>query len=1201
MHLKRLELLGFKTFAEPTELHLDQGITCVVGPNGSGKSNISDSILWVLGEQSFKSLRASRSEDVIFAGSPARKPIGLAEVSLTLDNSGSLLPLDFSEVTITRRIFRTGDSEFYINRVPCRLRDIHELLLDSGIGKDSYSLISQTEVDAVLSARSEDRRDLVEQAAGIQKYRHRKRETQRKLENTRANLLRLNDIIGELESQVHPLARQCEAARRYQELSGELTQLKLGLLLNQHQALAASLARSREREAELDQEIEQTRTRLHQLAAGEAELRAKLQKTEQDLEERRSLVARLVREADRAQGRLALDQERRAALENQQELLSSEVAATGPRLEAARAELARAQQQHEELAARQESLAAEVARKEQALAAAFASFETMSDDQEKHRASYLDSLSRSAEARNALTQCQSLLRAAQARLGRLTDNIAVAQQELDAGRRLAASREADLSRARERRLETEARLHALRSQREEADQGLSELRERAGATAEDLARTQSRLKALRELETAREGYPAGVKAVFAAASKGALEGAFHTVADLVDAPAHLRLALELALGPALDYVVCETEEQARQAISYLKVNNAGRATFLPLDRIRRRPAQPQPPAPPQGASCLGPAVALVSFEERFRPIFDHLLGRVLVARDLETALRLPTEGWRAIVSLEGDLLRPWGALAGGSPRAGSSILSWRHEIEELDRSLSRLQAQLADQEQDQREVGARLQDLEQQIAAAEVELDSRDKEAAAAERALDVANTQLSHQEEQSGALKAEREALSAEAAEDERESQQLSADLQTVEQEKASLEEAMRAAEHSVKSRDTERMNLASALSELRVALAAAQGELRSAETQAESSQRLIGDLESDRERKQAQLARLQEEAGQALLRIQQAEEAARDLGLARDRGEEELEAARQRRQQLLEAVSANLAEAEAARAQGEDLQARLHRSQLRTTQLASELGFLEQKLNEDHRLTLEQAQRLHQPVENRTAAQERIQTLEEEITALGPVNLAAAEEYERVNQRLQFLSSQRADLEKARDDLMQVIAQIDREATSSFLDTFDALKREFQDLFSRLFGGGEAELLITNPEDVLESGIDINVTIPGKHHRSLLALSGGERALTAAAFLFALLRVKPSPFVVLDEIDAPLDDSNIDRYRDLLKEFSRKSQFIIITHNKGTMEAADTIYGVTMETPGVSKLLSMRLTDAQAVVEEEEEPGDAAAPDPA
>lgn len=1182
MYLKRLELSGFKTFADRTTLEFGPGITAIVGPNGSGKSNISDGLLWVLGEQGLKALRSAKATDVIFNGSEGRKALGLAEVHLTLDNSTGFLPTDFTEVTVTRRVFRSGESEYLINRTPVRMRDVQELFMDTGIGKHSYSIISQGEVDAVLSSRSEDRRALFEEAAGITRYKQRKKEALRKLEQTRQNLLRVSDVISELESQIGPLTEQSEVARQYQVLNAERTELQLSLLVAQYTGLQSSLARARERETELTREIEELRHALGQVEIRETALRAELTALEDELEARRGLESRLAGAVQSAENQLALLKQQEENTHRERERLREERDGWMQESELFDGEIAAAGAECERLDGVIAALETELADADAAVKDAAAAVDALAVEIQARRGVYFDALDAAAKVRNELTRVESLLRSAEGRSARIADEQAEIARKLV--ERIAA-RDAAKAAVTERRQQREkliaARAEATRARQGAAD-ALTAARKAETQVRELLAALQARRHTLQELEESLEGYFPGVRAVAAAMQASRLRGWYAPVSELLEVPAELEIAIEVALGANLQDVVTDTEQAAREAVAFLKSTQAGRATFLPLDLI-----DPAPPAEvPAMPGILGLAMDLVGYDARYAKIAQHLLDRVVVARDLDAALALAKsgagKGWSRIVTLEGEMVFPSRAITGGSPGKAGGLLKRKRELQELSGEVTRQERESAKLQRKVQDAAAEVSRLEAEIAG----LGKASEEAAAAmaeaERALAAIGRDLAALEERNTALAEEAEWMAKELADAKTEETKLVAELESLEVRRREAEDAVTEAERALAGGQQNRDAVLEAYAALRLRVTEERGTLharqaakrRATEMRDNLAERLAGN-EKAAETQDARLADLlkrQEDAAAELQRQRQAHAA----------GSAGVEAARTQRTALMETIAANLQEQKDSRDTIEECQGRLHRANLRTTQVETELGFLDGQFFEDYRLTVDQAIAKAAPVENRGIAVARLRELQTAIADMGPVNLGAIEEFTRISERLEFLTVQRTDLEDGRDRLVQVIAEIDATCREKFLEAFVAIAREFQDLFVKLFGGGSTELSLTDPNDVLESGIEIHVTIPGKRNQHLLQLSGGERALTALALLFAMLRVKPSPFVVLDEIDAPLDEANVGRYCDVLREFTADTQFLIITHNKGTMEAADVLYGVTMEKAGISKIVSVRLAEA-------------------
>ncbi len=1172
MYLKRLEVFGFKTFAERVEVEFSPGITAVVGPNGAGKSNLADAILWVLGEQSLKSLRSSRSQDVIFSGSQQKKPVGLAEVSLTLDNGDGRLGLDFPEVTVTRRVYRSGEGEYLLNRIPCRLRDIHNLFLDTGIGRQAYSIINQSQIDAVLSVRPEDRRELIEEVAGVGKYRQRKKETMRKLEAASLNLLRVNDILAELEGQLEPLSRQSEKAREYTAASKELSALRLSLLVSDHDSFSTSLARAKEKEAELEAAVEASRTQEMKLSSDEIGLRAELDRVEKEQEELRMLAARLAQEAERQQGEQALAREKMRAAEARRQSLEEDCRQLEESLRHSLAQQQQTEAAQEEIAARETQGRAALQEKEAALGQAGEGIAARQEDLAAQRAQQLESLGKIAERRNSHAQGTSLLKAAEARLTRLAEENAAARLDLDTRAQEADKKDQERQELQSSLPELQQQLEGLLSESRQAGETLQNCETAQAALEKETLEARARLQALEQLAASREGLSPAVRSLLG-------EG-FLLVSDLLRVSSKCAAAVEAALGPWLEALVCQNEQEALRARELLR-QNGGQARFLLKDEGGRRKDKEQPQAFAGQGGFLGRVVDQAQFAEEYRPLFERLLGQVLTAEDLQAALRIRSTSF-TIVTLDGEVVSAAGLCLGEKQAAGP--LSRNAEMEDIKERLAALEAETARAAEATQQAKTVLETLTQQADETREQIRGAESRKAALEENLALLRAEMERGRQRLAGLEAEDKGLREEMEESRKEQAVVEQEIQALEAGHQEVEDGLAAAENALSSLQGQKEGFAREIEEAKIALASLAGERQAQQaeiqTQEKARQTFAAQIESRREN--LRLLEAERQSLEASLSgVSQRQE---ELQAACQRARADLDQVGLRRQGFLESIAAKLEETKTGREQREASQASLHRLQLRITQLEGELAFLLRNLEEDHRISLEKAREIAPLVESRKEAQEKAASLQASLEGLGTVNLGAMEEYERVKTRLDFLSGQRQDLEKAREDLEKVISEIDAAAREKFLECFQAVQKEFDDIFKRLFEGGETELRLTGETEILEAGIDVEVTVPGKRRQNLLLLSGGERALTAMALVFALLRVKPTPFVVLDEIDAPLDDSNVGRYTGVLRDFARASQFIVITHNKSTMESADTLYGVTMEKPGVSTLLGMKLSELPA-----------------
>lgn len=1183
MYIKRLELIGFKSFADRTEIELAPGITAVVGPNGSGKSNIAECLRWVLGEQSAKSLRGSRMEDVIFAGSDSRKPINFCEVSLTLDNRDGKLPLDYQEITVTRRLYRSGESEYSINRQSCRLKDVVDLFMDTGLGKEAYSMIGQGRIDEVLSNRPEDRRGIFEEAAGIVKYKTRKREALKKLEDTRANLVRVDDIIHELREQIAPLAEDADRERAYRALRDQAYELEGRLAVLHIENVYRDFQEVEQSRADAEREAAAARAEVDRWDAVLQEKRLILARAERELEEYQEQWAERRAQHERDEGRLRVLEERLTHFEKsagemrerERSLLAgrAEWLEEADRLRREVEEAERLVEEHERRLGEGPDGGTEEERERELL--------------ESRKSDLIDLLNRAASARNEYRHLLETREAAAARKARAEQEVRRLSAELEE----TDSRIRDMDAVRESLQSQMARLqeeHRELARRGEAlERELRDLEARWRRDREQLAGLSSKLEVMKELEDSYGGYGRGVKAVLQAGRSGGLSGICGAVAELIEVPAGLEAAVETALGPALQYVVVEHEEDGRRAIEYLKSSGEGRITCIPLSVVRERRLAPEDRRVLEtSAGWIGVAADLIRCDPLYRPAVGNLLGQVVVARDLRSASEMArrTRYRFRVVTLDGDVVHPGGAMSGGAPaRSGSNLLSRRRQLEEVRRKVDGLRRtveeggkRVGDLEEEQRRLALLREEIERQMGELAEEIRRKERERADLTSAARSLRERLEWN-------RLELEQSEAEIRDRESSLRKTEAAIEAAERAVAEAQEDIERRRLRVERLQAEAESLRAARTELRVRLASLrERHLYLREQEAERRRRLAA-LEAELADLRRTLARLEEDARKA-----REEREAVSVRLAQSRGENaawalRVEEARNRRRRAAEEVQEAEARLGEARERLRRREEHSHGLAVRRERLQVELRHALDALAENFRMGYERARERFAPVEDPGPLQERLRVLRAEMDALGPVRTGAIEEYERLRDRLNFLERQRADLLTAADRLDEVVRDIDAEMSQRFLQTVEAVNRQFQDVFSKLFGGGRAYLQLTDPQDPLGTGVEIAAQPPGKKLQTLSLLSGGERALTAIALLFAILKVNPVPVCVLDEVDAALDEANVQRFARYLREFSNETQFVVITHRKGTMEQADALYGVAMEEAGVSKMVAVRLVDPE------------------
>lgn len=1196
MRLKKLVLLGFKTFADRTEIEIGDGLTAIVGPNGSGKSNIVDALLWVMGEQNPRLLRGTSAQDVIFAGSEKRRPLGMAEVRLTIDNTAGDMPLGFSEVTVARRIYRSGESEYRINGAPARLKDIVELFLDTGAGRGAYAVVGQNEIDAVLSARPEDRRVLFEEAAGIQKYRTRKKEALRKLEAAESNLTRVRDILQELEAQRVPMEQQAQVARRYLLLQKRLHEIEAGLLISEVKTTDYEIHAARQEQAENQQTLLQLDAQLAQLERTAEELGEQLAQAERDLEAARIAQQNALSQVERLESRLALLTEREQSGQRSMEHLDAEIRDTEERITALHALIAADTQEQNATAAEEATCTEEWLARKAALQELEAAVQEARRQQEEQQRERLRQARERASREAALQAAQERCAELEKRAEHMTHEVAAltaALQEVDARRSaMQATVEAQEARCHER----EQRREDIEQHLYRIQQHLSEVRGALEAARRQLAEQTARLATLTELQENHEGFYQGVRAVLNAHRKGDLPGHYRAVVDLLAVPERYRIAIEVALGASLQDIVTQTEAEARAGIAWLKRHRAGRATFLPLPLLRPASELKIPPADAHPGADVHLAMHVVTLAPEYAPVARLLLGRVLIAPDIDAAIALSRQlsGWSRIVTLEGEVLTPGGALTGGSLHGrGAHLVGRKGEIDDLQALLpatratvERFTAQTEAALTELRRLEAEQTELARQEAEARAELAAARSALTVMERERHRLTQEHTERTRTCHALQAEIDTLRTEIAQ--RAAQLVSDRTGDAQAEDASVLLAERTQALQAK-RDACRAHAIALEVEVGRLREKREGLARALSTDQANLALLEQQLQQKRaQRTQAETAREASVQERAALQ-HQLEEARQHLA----RVEAELVRQRERRQERLDRSFETNRRIKEATQQRNTTTRELHDIELRLARLEVQRAQALQRLREEYQISYEEA--LASPdeiVPDRNTAIE-VNRLRRELRSMGQVNTGAIAEYERLTERYEFLSTQHADLERGREALLATIAEIDASTRGVFMETFHAVRKEFERLFRRLFDGGHAQLELTCPEDPLESGIEVMVQPPGKKARHLSLLSGGERALTATALLFAFLAVRPGPFVLLDEVDAPLDGANVEKFIQLVREFSERSQFLLITHNPATMEAAPRWYGVTMAEPGVSRILAYRVPQEASVISSSTEPG--------
>ncbi len=1185
MRLKKLYIHGFKSFADRVEMTFEHGVTGVVGPNGCGKSNISDAVRWVLGEQSARQLRGSRMEDVIFNGTEKRRRMAYCEVTLTFDNEDHSLPSDYTEVAVTRRVFRTGESEYLLNGAACRLKDVVDLFRDTGIGRDGYSIVGQGRVGEILSQKSEDRRQVFEEAAGIVKYKARKSEAEKRLDNTEQNLSRIADIISELESRLEPLRLQSEDARKYLAMREEQKGLDLNVFLIRSERYQEKIAELRLTAENMRETLAQNEREQQALNERRESVQNQLSEREEKAAELRESLQALIQEVEAQEGQANVLRERLAASRREQarvedEKRAAEEGETGMRrrIETLEGEIAR---EGEAVAAREERQAALDRALEEAEAAA-ARLETEAEDAKERVIRFMNDMGD--------------VKSEQARLTALGEAIDRQLASLSAGAEEDSRVAADLTRAVEDAEgvwdEENDRLKALN----EAAREISERTRRAGEEYERLtAESQkllsikqelgSRLKLLTEMQRDYEGYNLSVKQVLMEAERRGGAGVHGVVASILHAPQKLERALDMVLGGTLQNVVVDRDEDAKAMIEYLKRNRYGRATFLPISSIRGRTLDMGERRVLSMPGCVGLASEMVTYDPIYRGIVENLLGRTVIAEDLNSGIAIQRAGRYQfrLVTLDGDVMHSGGSMTGGSVQSRmTSLLSREREITESTENMKKLTEKLAQAQNQLKKGEEERAALKRERAQLFDDVHQQEIAVTRAEDHLARAREELNGHTGRAARVNEARAQLAEQKAEILSQLDALGQRRETTEDEGEALRKKAQA--------------LQTSLSEKRAALNAQRQEAGDARVALATAKRGFEALKQDLSRLNAQkgdAARALAEAAESLralaCRLKADEEALTTeegrLELARrglNGAREDFQRADESRLKAQTELKEISESAERLRVATEEFTDRSHRAEMALSRAENDLEQMTARIWEDYQLTYEGAEPFRDPDFKLAESEKRLNTLRAAIRAMGPVNVSAMDEYRETSERYTELSAQRDDLERAKNDLMGIISELTGKMETQFRAQFEQLDVYFRQTFTELFGGGRAELRLEDPKDALNTGIEIVAQPPGKKLQMLSLLSGGERALTAIAILFAMLKLKPTPFCILDEIEAALDDANIDNFAEYLQTYSNKTQFVVVTHRKGTMSRCDALYGVAMEEKGVSKLMSVKLADA-------------------
>ncbi|MBR5110355.1 MAG: chromosome segregation protein SMC [Clostridia bacterium] len=1183
MRLKKLEIHGFKSFADRTEIVFNQGITGIVGPNGSGKSNIGDAVRWVLGEQSAKVLRGAKMEDVIFNGTAKRKQASYCEVSLVFDNEDGKLKSNFAEVMVTRRVYRNGDSDYFLNKTACRLKDILELFRDTGIGKEGYSLIGQGRIDEILSVKSEDRRQIFEEAAGVMTFRVRKEEAERKLARTKENLERVNDILEELASRVEPLEKQAAIAKEYLELAERLKDLEINIFLIRHDKV-------KERIAALDKTIEGLKDIL-------AHHEARLNENTAEREQLEEAVALLEEELAAARQEHLNANEALHEMQTAREHTVHQIESIQENLKRLAGEREAALGKRNELQALFDKGEQDTKQSGDALAKAEAALNAeqqkldqyLDDAQQKeaaldrHKADILAAMNRLADAKNQQARQQAICVQMKQRLSEIEQAVQEGGEKqnaltaaLRAAEKQASEVQEGLNRLKDDAVEREASLRALTAQTQETAENAQALNSKYQGDV-------SRLRLLDEMSREMEGYSQSVrKALAFAQGDASVRG---VVARLMQVPKELENAIDMVLGGALQNIVTQDEESAKRIIDYLRLNRLGRATFLPMTSVKSRVLNAEERRLLSMPGCLGVASELISYSPEYRGIMENLLGRTVIAKDLDSGIPIMRAGRHAfrLVTLAGDVMHSGGSMTGGTAvKSSVSLLGREREIKELHETLEQDKQKLHSLREQLNRMQAQREDLKRLRNEALERVHQEEIAVAREQERVFNAKAELTAASQQLERTRDARQQLTESIAEIERDlafvqnvTRNESIDREAMDQKTEVLQRALfDAREKADAQRDlVTKMRLQNA--ELSYALDTLQRDRQRRDREFEQLAKRLAELDTDRECREVQLQKAQE-------LLQEQEELCRRRETLVEQAKEKVDGLEARRQEKNQKQRESVRLSEEIHKAYDDDSMKLHRTELSRDRADSELKVMTDHIFNTYDLTYAMAEEYRCPGKfDLSGSEKEAGTLRARIRDMGHVNVGAIEEYAATKERFDGLTAQQQDLTKAEEDLQSLIARLLSQMEKQFVAEFDKLGVFFQETFARLFGGGYAELRLTDPGDALNCGIEIIAQPPGKKLQLLSLLSGGERALTAIAILFAMLKLKPTPFCILDEIEAALDEANIGYFADYLCEYARTTQFVVVTHRKGTMERCDALYGVAMQERGVSGMVSVNLQD--------------------
>ena len=1179
MYLKRIEMQGFKSFADKTVLEFKPGITTVIGPNGSGKSNISDAIRWVLGEQSMKSLRGAKSEDIIFAGTQARKSLGFAEVSIVIDNNDNKLPIEYSEVTVTRKIYRSGETGYFINKVPCRLKDILELFMDTGIGKDGYSIIGQGKIDEILSNKSEDRRHIFEEAAGIVKYRTRKQESEKKLEQTKLNLLRINDILAEIEANIEPLKLQSDKAKQFLDLREELKSIEVGLFIYNINTYKEKLEQLVKDEDIITSQEEAEDSKMEALQASKEELRQVVDDITAQIENMQNIGFESSNKIEKINSEIGISNERIQNNSANKQRLEAEILEVKNRIEELKEEQKQKLEKKTNLTSNKEKFEKELAEKETELAELSKKLSAKELEIEGKKQIVQDNIDKKYELAAEINTQDVNYENLEKRKKQLKNEIDSVISELDStryGKNEISKGFYDIESKRNIAVE---KLEKSVQAKEQNMQKLKQYEDEISKLTYTQRMKQARHQFLIETEKEKEGYNKTVKSLLVACDKdSSLNKGIHGVlANLISVEKEYETAIEMCLGQSLQNVVTSTEQDAKKMIEYLRSNSLGRASFLPIASVQGKKLDKLT----KMDGVIGIASDLVKCKKEYEQIILSLLGRTVVVEDMDTAIALAKKDKYSfrIVTLKGDIISSSGSISGGSVQTKTvNILGRSREIEDLEKELKKLEKQIADKTAEKEEYASSIGDSIEQTAKLEKELQEIEIVYATEKQKMVAVEENITRLENRLAKLKEEVTQTEKQKEENRLLKEQKEAEIQALTQQIEELNKVIE--EFALNNKDNQKYidDLNFDITNLKISVTSFDESESSIEEMVERISQDIKNNEQSIENKNQNILAITEENTKLEQTITEYNNQIEQIKQEVTNSGTKVEELKQERIAKNEKLVNTENEIQSQFSTLESLKEQIIKLDVKKTKLEQDLQQVVESLWNEYELTPNSTEEYQKP-NNVATAQKQVNSLRNKIKDLGSINIDSIEEYKKTKERYDFMSEQRLDLENTASKLRKIIGDMTTTMQNQFKEKFELINKNFNEVFTELFNGGKAELILENEENILECGIDIRVQPPGKKLQNMMLLSGGEKAFTAIALLFAILKINPAPFCILDEIEAALDDVNVYRFAEYLKKFCKQTQFLVITHRKGTMEAGDSVYGVTMEENGISKLLSIKL----------------------